>query len=609
MAKSPQHGLMEIVLVLLIAVAAVALFMSERYPAALVAMMVLAVLMLVALLQPWLPGIAAARWITLEEGVSGFSNPATIVVAAMFVLSAGLQATGAIAWAGPWLARTARFPLVLTLAVMLGVGAISAFINNTAAVAIFLPIVLAACARAGLAPSRVLIPLSFASQFGGVCTLIGTSTNLLVSAISERSGHGAFRLFEFAPLGLILSGAGLVYLLVAGRWLLPERPSRSLVQSYQVADYVAELRVTAQSGLVGRPVEASRSSAAPGVRVLAALRAGRAIWPGPELPLAAGDVLLVQAPAAELLAWRAAWKLEGEHEFHLGDDTLREQELRLAEAVVAPRSWLIGQTLPEVDLRRRFRCVVLGVQSGDTVVRERLDALRLKFGDALLLLAPREEIARLRGDPGFLMLDRIDEPALRRGKIPLALGIFATVVALAAFNVVPILASALFGCVALVATRCLSIESACEAIDWKVIFLLAGALPLGLAMEKSGAAALLADGAIALTRPFGPWATLAAIYLVTAVLTEFMSNAATAVLLAPVALAVAEGLGVSARPLLMAVCFAASTSFCTPVGYQTNAMVQHPGGYRFADYFKIGLPLNALFWLLSVWFIPRFWPF
>jgi len=594
---------------MLIVVAAVALFVSERYPSALVAMMVLAVLMLVALLQPWLPWIRSGRWITLEEGVSGFSNPAVIVVAAMFVLSAGLQSTGAIAWLGPWLARTARYPLLLVLGLMLVVSLVSAFINNTAAVAIFLPIVLTACARSGLAPSRVLIPLSYASQFGGVCTLIGTSTNLLVSSISERSGHGAFQLFEFAPLGLILAGAGLAYLLVFGRWLLPERPSRSLVQSYQVADYVAELRVTAASGLVGRTVEESRIGGTAGVRLLSALRHGQPVWPAPALPIQVGDVLLVQAPAADLLALRGAWKLESEHEFRFAGDTLHDQDMRLAETVVAPRSWLIGQTLPEVDFHRRFRCLVLGVQSGDTLVSERLDTLRLKFGDALLLLGPREEIARLRGDPGFLMLDRIDEPALRRSKIPLALGIFALVVILAALNVVPILASAIFGCVALVATRCLSIEEACEAIDWRVIFLLAGALPLGLVLEKSGAAGILAEGTLALTKPFGPWATLAMIYLLTAVLTEFISNAATAVLLAPVALAVAAALGVDPRPLLMAVCFAASTSFCTPVGYQTNAMVQHPGGYRFADYLKVGLPLNVLFWLLSVWFIPRFWPF
>jgi di/tricarboxylate transporter len=600
---------MEIALVLLIVVAAVWLFVSERYPSALVAMMILAVLMLVALLRPWLPWIRPDHWITLEEGVTGFSNPATIVVAAMFVLSAGLQSTGAIAWFGPWLGRAAKYPVVLTLALMLTIAFVSAFINNTAAVAVFLPIALVACARSGLPPSRVLIPLSFASQFGGVCTLLGTSTNLLVSTISERSGHGAFGVFEFAPLGLILTAAGLVYLLVFGRWLLPERASCGLVQSYQVADYVTELRVTATSALVGRTVRESRIGETGPVRLLATWREGHAVWPAPAMPIRAGDMILVQAPASEIMALRTTWNLESEHEFRFADETFRNQEVRLAEVIVASRSWLIGQTLAEVDFHGRFGCLVLGVQSGDTVTSERLDATRLKFGDALLVLGPRDAVLRLRNEPGFLMLDRVAEPALRRTKVPLAVGIFAAVVALAAFNVVPILASALFGCVALVATRCLSVEEACEAIDWKVIFLLAGALPLGLALEKSGAAALLAEGTMALTKGFGPVAALAAIYLLTAVLTEFMSNNATAVLLAPVALAVAAAFGVDSRPFLMAVCFAASTSFCTPVGYQTNAMVQHPGGYRFADYLKVGLPLNVLFWGLAVWFIPKFWPF
>lgn len=600
---------MEMILVLIIVTITVALFVSERYPSALVAMMALAALMLVALLQPWLPWIRAERWITIEEGVSGFSNPATIVVAAMFVLSGGLQSTGAIAWLTPWLTRTARHPLLLAFGLMLVASVVSAFINNTATIAIFLPIVLGACARSGLAPSRLLIPLSYASQFGGVCTLIGTSTNLLVSSISERSGHGAFQLFEFTPLGLVLTVAGLAYLLLFGRWLLPERPSRSLAQSYQVADYMAELRVSADSGLIGRTVRESSLADTAGLRVLATLRQGQTLPPAPDLTIQAGDVLLVQAPAATIMVLRTTWRLESEHEFRFADDALRDQEMRLAEVVVAPRSWLMGQTLSELDFFRRFRCMVLGVQSGDTIVSDRLDTLRLKFGDAMLLLGPRDDIARLRDDPGFLMLDRIAEPALRRAKIPLALGIFAAVIALAAFNAVPILAAALFGCVALVATRCLSLEEACEAIDWKVIFLLAGALPLGLVMEKSGAAEALAKGALVLTGSFDPWVTLAVIYLVTAILTEFMSNNATAVLLAPVALAVAESRGVEAKPLLMAVCFAASTSFCTPVGYQTNAMVQHAGGYRFVDYLKIGLPLNVLFWLLAVWFIPRFWPF
>jgi di/tricarboxylate transporter len=252
---------------------------------------------------------------------------------------------------------------------------------------------------------------------------------------------------------------------------------------------------------------------------------------------------------------------------------------------------------------------VLAIQVRQQGVRTTLNQVRLSFGDALLLLGSKEDLARLRGDPNFLVLEQVEETSLRRKKIPIAVGLIAIVVALAAFNVMPILVSAIFGCIALVVTRCLTLDEAYAAIDWKVIFLLAGVLPLGLAMEKSGAAQLLGQSALGLGGAFGPIAVLAILYLLTAVMTEFMSNNATAVLMAPIALSTAAALGVDPKPLLMAVCFAASTSFATPVGYQTNMMVYHPGGYRYTDFMRIGVPLNIIFWMLAVYFIPRIWPF
>ncbi len=600
---------MEIALALLVVVGAGYLFVTERYPSALVALMALTACLLVALVIPWIPGLRASHWITIDEGVAGFSNPATLTVAAMFVLSAGLQQTGAIGWLGPGLGRLAARRTTLVVALMAVTCTVSAFVNNTAAVAIFLPIVLTACARSGAPASRFLIPLSYASQFGGVCTLIGTSTNLLVSSISEQAGHGAFGLFEFFPLGAILAGSGMLYLAVAGRWLLPDRSGRGGSRTYQVPDYVTEFRIPGDSPLVGRTVADSGFGRAQGAQLRAVLRAGRSAGPAPDLVFRADDVLLVEAPAAELIPLQTAWRLKSDPEFRFGHELSRNDPMHLAEIVLAPGSRLVGRTLAESDFRRLHGCLVLGLRSRARLPFLRLAGTNLGAGDALLVLGSRDDLARLRVDPEFLMLDRIEEPALRRAKVPLALGIFATVVTLASVGAMPILPAALAGCVALVATRCLSIEEACEAIDWKVIFLLAGVLPLGLVMQKSGAAALLAEGAASLGRPLGPVAALAAIYLVTAVLTEFMSNGATAVLLAPIAMAVAASLGIDERPLLMAVCFAASTSFCTPVGYQTNAMVQHAGGYRFADYLRIGLPLNLLFAALCIWLIPRYWPF
>jgi di/tricarboxylate transporter len=323
----------------------------------------------------------------------------------------------------------------------------------------------------------------------------------------------------------------------------------------------------------------------------------------------AGDVLLVRGGARELIDAKTEWKLALEPEFKLKDEALEAKDLQLAEVLIAPHSNLIDRTLAEVDFRRRHDAIVLAIQARQQTVREKLNRVRLQFGDALLLLGPKEDLARLRGDPNFLVLEQVEEPSLRRAKIPMAFGIIAAVVALAAFNVMPILVSSIVGCIALVVSRCLTLEEAYAAIDWKVIFLLAGALPLGMAMEKSGAAQLLAHSTLGVVGGLGPVVVLAVLYLLTAILTEFMSNNATAVLMAPVALSTAATLGVDPKPLLMAVCFAASTSFSTPVGYQTNMMVLHPGGYRYTDFLRIGLPLNFIFWGLAVYFIPRFWPF
>lgn len=600
---------MEIALVLLITAGAVWLFVTEKFRSDLVALMVLGALVLTGLFLRFMGWGDPAKWITPEEGISGFSNPATITVAAMFVLSAGLQKTGGVAYAARLLKRITQWPWLFLLLMMLAVGLVSAFINNTAAVAVFLPLVLAASAGGKVSASKLLIPLSFASQFGGVCTLIGTSTNLLVSSLSDRAGHGAFSMFEFTPMGLILLGAGTVYLLLVSRWLLPDRRGQQLTEQFQMGSYLAELRVLPDSKLVGKTIPESGFGRREDVTVLEIIRRGTRLFAPLHEPVQAGDVLLVRCGAAQLLEVKTAWKLELDPEFELRDERVADHDLQLAEVIVAANSRFLGRTLAELDFRRRYEAVVLAVQARTGTVREQLNRVRLQFGDALLLLGTKDALARLRGDPNLIVLEQVEEPSLRRSKVPLAAGIIAAVVALAAFNIMPILVSAIVGGIALVVTRCLTLEEAYAAIDWKVIFLLAGVLPLGLAMERSGAAKLLADLTLGPAGALGPIFVLAVLYLLTAVLTEFMSNNGTAVLMTPIAISTAAALGVDPRPLLMAVCFAASTSFATPVGYQTNAMVHHPGGYRYTDFMRVGIPLNLIFCALSVYFIPRFWPF
>jgi di/tricarboxylate transporter len=587
---------LEMGLVIGIMVAAIYLFASEKFSVDFVALLVLASVLLLGLVTP-------------EQGLSGFSNPATVTVGAMFILSAGLQKTGAVTAVGRGLIRMGKNYSILLLLVMATIGAISAFINNTAAVAVFLPLVLSVCARRKISASKLLIPLSYASQFGGVCTLIGTSTNLLVSSISSQYGFGAFHMFEFTRMGLILLGAGSVYFLLLGRWLLPARRREQLTETYELGEYITELRVQSESPLINKTVLESRFGQLHDATVLEILRDEKKIWSPLSEPVQAGDVLLVRGRIKDLMELKDVTKLEIEPQFKLRDESLEAEDLMLVEALVAPRSRLIGRTLAELNFRRRFNAIVLAIHRREQTLREKLNQVRLRFGDAVLLQGPRDELERLRRDENFIILHEVEEPALRRTKVPLALGIIAGVIALAALGILPIILSALIGCLLMVMTRCLTLEEAYSAVDWKVIFLLGGILPLGIAMQNTGTAEFLARQSVALVGNLGPIAVLAVIYLLTATLTECMSNNASAVLLAPIAINTAQALGLDPRPFLMAVCFAASTSFATPVGYQTNTMVYNAGGYKFTDFLKVGVPLNLIFWGLATYFIPKFWSF
>jgi di/tricarboxylate transporter len=587
---------MEIALVLGILVAAVALFISEKYPIDLVAFMVAGALLLFGLVTP-------------QEGISGFSNQATVTVAAMFVLSAGLQKTGAVAAVGRLLVRLGKNHFLVLILIMGMVGAISAFINNTAAVAVFLPLVLTVAAKRQIAASKLLIPLSYASQFGGVCTLIGTSTNLLVSAISEQAGLGAFSMFEFSRLGLIMFAAGFFYFLLFGRWLLPERQTQELTAAYELGNYITELRVGADSPLIGKTVMESNLGTEHDVTILKLLDEDRKIWAPHRQRLREGSALLVRGRIQELMALKESAKLELSAEFKLRDETLQDEEMVLVQAIISPQSQLIGRTLKTIFFRNRYNALVLAIHRRGALLRDKLNAVRLELGDALLVMVAKKDVDELRTADDFIILGEVQEPSLHRRKIPFALAIVAAVVGLAAMGIMPILVSAIVGCVAMVLSRCVSLEEAYKAVNWQVIFLLAGILPLGIAMEKTGAAHWLASHTIGLGEGLGPVTALAVLYLLTATLTEMMSNNAAAVLLAPVAIATATQLGIDPKPLLMAVTFAASTSFATPIGYQTNAMVYNVGGYRYTDYLKVGVPLNLIFWVLATLFIPIFWPF
>ncbi|GGJ97728.1 SLC13 family permease [Luteimonas terricola] len=581
-------------LTFLVLAGAVALFVSEKMPPEVVAMLALAALL-------------TLRLVTTEEALSGFSSPATVTVAAMFVLSAGLQHSGSLNRLGEMIARI-RWGWLLALVMMLLTAAVSAFINNTAAVAVFLPLIIAAAVANKLPPSKFLIPLSYAGQFGGVCTLIGTSTNLLVDSMARQAGHAGFTIFEFSRLGIIFVVVGTVYLMFARRFLLPDLGVPQQADSGHAGRYVAELLVSGKSTAIGKRGSELLPDDSGDVVVLEIFR-GRAAVPSPRgTEIEPGDRMLVRGTWPDIEAARRKLKLS--HDEVARDLEVDDEGERVyAEAMVAPGSHLIGHTLAAVRFAHLYHARVQGLHRHRLSIRQPLDQVPLAMGDVLLLDAPESALDLMRADPGLVLLGERDQPRTSMRRALFALGILTAVVAVAASGLMSIVAAAILGCIALVLLRVLEPEDAYAAIDWRVVLLLAGVLPLGIALQNSGAAALLADFSIGLVGGFGPVATLAVIYVMTSVLTEVMSNNASAALVVPIAIATAESLGLDSKPFLVAVAFSASTSFATPISYQTNTMVYAAGGYRFRDFVKVGLPLNIIFITMAVVLIPRYFPF
>ena len=590
---------MDAILTLLVLVGAVTLFVTEKLPVDVVAMLVLASLLVLGLVTP-------------VEALSGFSSEATITVAAMFVLSAGLAHTGALASLGRLFGRVKNGFLFMLL-LMLVVGPISAFVNNTAAVAVLLPLVLAASTANQQSPSQILIPMSYAAQMGGVCTLIGTSTNLLVNSMAKDLGHPGFGLFDFAPVGLITMAVGFVYLLLMRRWLLPKHAPAAITDAYELGKYITELRVMPESPLIGKSVAEAQLGEKHSVYVLELMRGEHKHWSPRAETLREGDVLLVRGNLEKIKSLKDSSKLDFEPECKLQDSQFSgedgDQAQVLVEAMVAPGARLAGHTLEALDFQWTYNATVLAVHRRGEVLREKLKDVNLNVGDVLLLLAPKSELNVLRANHNLIVLNEREEAALPKRKAWLAIGIMAAAITVAGLGWLPIVASAILGGIALVATRCIGNDQAYQAIDWRVIVLLAGVLPLGIAMQKSGLAQGIADFSVNWVGGFGPLAVLAAVYLTTALLTELMSNNAAAVLITPIAFTTAVSMGVSPTPFLVAVLFAASTSFATPVGYQTNTMVYNAGNYRFVDFMKMGIPLNLIFWGMAVFLIPKFFPF
>ncbi|MDC0833155.1 SLC13 family permease [Geitlerinema sp. CS-897] len=592
---------MKIVLMLAILGLALISFAAEWLPVDITALVVAIVLMLCGLVSP-------------EEGISGFGNSATITVMAMFVLSAGVTRTGVVQIVRDGLLKWGGKQISRQILVMGGiVGPITAFINNTAVVAIFLPIVESWCKQRQISVSKLLIPLSYSTVLGGMLTLIGTSTNILASGLSKQLGYGEFSLFEFTPVGIATFAIGLMYLSFVAPYLLPDRKpldGDSIEDDYGLEDYISEMVIPPGSIAIGKTLRESEIQRKFDLSVLEIIHDGiHFSQPLADKTLSAGDVLIVRGSRDNLLNVRDERGIEILADMKFNKKTVEDEissgEEKVAEVLILSNSRLIGTTLKDLRFRQRYNATVLAIRRGQELIRDRLGKIPLRFGDLLLVQGPKDSFIGLQTTRELLVLEEREVETLRQDKAKIALAIVLGVVVLAAFNIQPILVSSLLGVVLMVITGCLKPGEIYGAVRWDIIFLLAGLIPLGIAMDNSGATEWLAEKLVSVGGHLSGYWILTFFYLATNLLTEVLSNNASVVLMIPVAVEVAESLGLNPLAFMFAVTFAASNSYLTPIGYQTNTMVYGPGGYKFLDFTRVGAILNLVLTFFTPWVIVQ----
>ncbi len=566
----------EIAFVLGLIVLAFILFVTEKFSLDVTALLVLSILFL-------------GNFLTPAEAISGFSNPAVITIGLLFVLSNALQKTRILEYLIVRINKLITRSKTLGLGVYLfTIGIASALMNNTAIVAIFMPVTIRLAHQYRLSPSKLLIPLSYAAIMGGTLTLVGTSTNLIVNAMFVEHGGAPLGMFEFARYGWVTLTVGLVYVLWIAPLILPSRTvTSSLTQSYHMAGYLTEMRVSAESPLVGTTCRYRQVNQ--------------------------DDILFVKGTVESFLRMKEVEKVSLLTDEKLTQKELEQEDNILMECMVTDQSDIVGQSLMQSNFRNRFDAFILAIRREGTILRKKIAHVVLHTYDTLLVYGGRKQLDELANSGDFILLGEVkaDLVKVRFWWITI-LSVMGTIL-LAALGILPILKGALISAVLLMIFRIISPNEAYQSVHWQVIVLIAALIPLGIVIESTGTAAFIGTSISNVVNGFipsqQPYILLTLVYLITMVLTEISSNTATAIIMTPIVMAVTSQMGIDSRPFIFAVCFAASASFSTPVGYQTNLMVYGPGGYKFSDFLKVGLPLSVTFWILAIGLIPIFWPF
>ena len=590
----------QIALTLAIIVGALIAFATDKLRVDVVALLVLLTVGLTGLIGP-------------KEVFAGFSNSAVITVWAVYIVSGGLFKTGVADILGKFILRlSGNSEMRLIAVIMLTCGLMSAFMNNVGATAMLMPAVVSVAKQTKIPVSKLLIPLSFSSLLGGKMTLIGTPANILATSIVTKYGLPTFGFFDFTPIGIVVLGTGVLYMVFIGRHFLPVRTAPSENEATaQPRTYISEVRVLPDGHLAGVTLLESKLGAEYDLTVLALVRSNKTIKPIERDTLVqANDILLIEGSTENLLRARNDLGLltANESKRLVNMEALTSEDMNIIEATLAPRSSMANRNLRSLNFRERYGFTVLAIRRQGEMITNRLRSVRLQFGDDLLLQGPRHRLPSLQEKNDFLVLEPLDIPESRTRKMPIAVGLMLLVIGLVLFAGIDISIAMVLGAVGMVLTRCLNMDEAYESIDWRTVFLVAGMLPLGTAMEVTGTARYIADLMLNAIGGLGPMAALAGMYLLAAVITQPMSNAAAMVLVVPIALDTALSLGANHLTFTLAVVIGAATSFLTPVGHKANVLVFGPGGYKFFDYARVGALLTVFLFVATMIALPIFFP-